>query len=226
VRGKVEAIESDEPEVPDAERRAAAERARAYFALAHRFATARYPRTLVMMAGLSGSGKSYVAAALAGRIAAAHVSSDAVRASVATGAATDPDLPYGAAGYTDDARARVYDELHRRASKHVALGRSVVLDATYMRRADRIAARRIAEGAGVRFLAVEAVASEDVVRGRMARRGEGTTPSDARWGVYLEQRRRSEPPDEIVEDEIVRVDGDAPLRTSVDAVLERLLATE
>ncbi len=222
VRGKVDAIESDEPEVPEAERRRAAERARAYFALARRYATTHYPRTLVTMAGLSGSGKSYVAAALAGRMSAAHVSSDAVRASVATGVATGPDLPYGAGGYADEARSLVYDELHRRAAQHLALGRSVVLDATHIRRADRVAARRVAEAAGVRFLAVEVVATEDVVRGRMERRGEGTARSDARWGVYLEQRRRFEPLDEIAEDEVVRVDGGAPLRASVEAVLVRV----
>lgn len=226
VRGKVEAIESDEPEVPDAERRAAAERARAYFALAHRYATVRYPRTLVMMIGLSGSGKSYVAAALAGRLGAAHVSSDAVRSSVPAGAPTTPDLPYGAGGYAEAARARVYDELHRRAERHLELGRSVVLDATYMRREDRIAARRIAETSGVRFLAVEVTAAADVVRERMTRRTDDATPSDARWGIYLEQRRRFEPADEIADDEIVRVNGGAPLRTSVEAVLERLLAAE
>ena len=222
VRGKVDGMQSAEPEVPDDERHAAAERARAYFALAHRYATVRYPQALVMMIGLSGSGKSYVAAALAGRIGAAHVSSDVVRPIVPADVPTGPDLPYGAGAYTADARARVYDELHRRAAEHLALGRTVVLDATYMRHRDRMEARRVAEAAGVRFLAIDVTADEVVVRDRMTRREVAATTSDARWGIYVEQRRRFEPPDEIPPDEIMRVDGGAPLRTSVEAVLDRL----
>ncbi len=222
VRGKVDGIESGEPEVPDEERRAAAERAHAYFALAHRYAAVRYPRSLVMMVGLSGSGKSYVAAALAGRIGAAHVSSDAVRASVVEGAAAGPGLAYGAGAYAAEARARVYDELRRRAAAHLALGRPVVLDATHMRRADRDATRHIAEAANVSFLAVEVAASDELVREHMARRDGAVTVSDARWDVYIEQRRRVEPPDELPPDEIMRIDGGAPLRASVEAVMARL----
>ena len=183
VRGKVDGIESGETEVPDDERRAAAERARAYFALAHRYATPRFPRTLVLMVGLSGSGKSYVAAALAGRLGAALVSSDAIRASVAMGAATGPDLAYGAGAYTDDARARVYGELHRRAERHLALARSVILDATYLRRDDRRSARR-----QLRRVLVRRPPDD------RAERDEGDPdPRDLRGGdaLHLEKRQRN-----------------------------------
>jgi aminoglycoside phosphotransferase family enzyme/predicted kinase len=222
VRGKVDSIESEESEVPDGERRAAARRASAYFALADRYATAHYPRAVVMVMGLSGSGKSYIAAALAGRIGAAHVSSDVIRASVVADEVTAPDLPYGAGAYADHVRASVYGELHKRATLHLALGHSVVLDATYMRHDDRVAARRVAEEADVPFLAVEVAASENVIRERMARRDHAATPSDARWHIYVAQRRRLEPPHELGDDELVRVDGGAPLRTCVEAVLARL----
>lgn len=222
VRGKVEGIESGELEVPDDERRAAAGRARAYFALAHRYATERYQCALVMMFGLAGSGKSYVAAALAGRIGAVHISSDAVRGGVVAGYPSGPGVAYGTGAYDAESRALVYDELHRRAAAHLAFGRPVVLDATYMRRTDRLGAQRIAEEAGAPFIAVEVVADDAVIRERMARRDGAPTLSDARWGVHVEQQRRFEPPDEIATDEIVQIDGGAALRKSVESILDRL----
>lgn len=223
VRGKVDGIESAEAEVPDGERAAAASRARSYFALAHRYASIGYPLTLLMMTGLSASGKSYLAAALAGRVGAAHLSSDVVRPAIAEGAAPRPGAAYGAGGYDAAARARVYDELHRRAAEHLALGRCVVLDATYISAANRAAARRVADAAGARFLAIEVVADEALVRARMAERGDASAPvSDARWEIYVEQRKGAEPPAEMAPDEILRLSSERTLRENVEAALDRL----
>ncbi|MBI5285214.1 MAG: AAA family ATPase [Chloroflexi bacterium] len=222
VRGKVDGMQLDEPEVPEEQRRAARARAQAYFSLAHRYATARHPQTLVMMIGLAGSGKSYVANAIACRMGAAVVTSDVVRREMADErAVSSPGAPYGSGAYSIESRARVYDEMHRRAVQHLAQGRSVVLDATHISRGDRLAARRLAQDAGARLLAVHVVADETTVRARLDERtAAGDAVSDARWNVYLSQRERFEPPDELSEADLVRIDSGRPLHENVVEVLK------
>ena len=222
VRGKVESLQLDESEVPAEQRAAARQRARAYFKLAHSCAATAYPRAAVMMAGLSGSGKSYVAGGLAGRLGAALLSSDVTRREllgVPPGA--HEHVPYGHGVYTEEARERVYEEMHARAAAHLRQGHSVILDATYARRSDRGAAQRVAAAAGVPLVAVEVVAEEAAVRAHLARRaGEPQAASDARWEIYVAQRARFEPPDEIAPRARLRVDGARPLRENVERILE------
>jgi hypothetical protein len=225
VRGKVDSLLLDEPEVPDDERERARVRAEAYFNLAHRYATESYPQTLVMMIGLSGTGKSYVAGALASRVGAALVRSDVVRKQAA---GVDPATPMRAALdtgiYADAARASVYPLMHGRARDYLARGHSVILDATYISRGNREAARRVAADAGVPFVAIEVTAAEDLVRSHLAsRQAKPGTASDAGWEVYLAQRRRFEPTDEIPSESILRIDAAHPLVANVDAAVAAIL---
>jgi len=221
VRGKVESMESAEAEVPASEREAAAARARAYFALARRYAVARRDPLAVMMVGLSGSGKSHLARALAARTGAALVVSDAVRKELlGVAAGKRLDAAYGEGAYTAAERDRVYREMLGRATAHLAAGRRVVLDATHIARADRDRVSAVAHERGVPLLAVVVEASEDAVRRHFAARTEDAEqPSDARIDVYRAQRARYQPPDEVDARRTVRVDGAAPLATNVPLVL-------
>ena len=68
VRGKVDGFQLDQPEVAEAQQAQAAESARRYFALAHAYASQPAPRVLIITAGVTGSGKSRLANALAARL--------------------------------------------------------------------------------------------------------------------------------------------------------------
>jgi aminoglycoside phosphotransferase family enzyme/predicted kinase len=222
VRGKVESMQMDEPEVSDAGRAAALERATAYFALAQGYAEQPPARTLVVMSGLSGSGKSYVGAAVASRLGAAFLRSDTTRQRIFSvpGEGRHAEA-YGSGIYTEESRARVYEALHQRAAQQLRLGLPVVLDATYSRVADRAAAMRIAGETATPALVLHVAADEETVRGRMVQRAEEPAgASDARWETYLAQRERFEAPDEVPSDRLVRIDGAAPLRQSVERALE------
>jgi hypothetical protein len=86
VRGKVDSLKSDEAEVEAADRIAAADSARRHFALAYRYTWAE-TRALVVVFGLSGSGKTEVARALAERTGfATSLRRDSQRASRPAGA--------------------------------------------------------------------------------------------------------------------------------------------
>jgi predicted kinase len=195
VRGKVESIGARAPEVP-AELRASLEAsAKRYFAL-----SADYPRrvvapSLVVMTGVSGTGKSLIAATFAGRAGAAFVSSDIVRKELA---GLDPHQPaedtLRRGLYSPEMSARTYEEMRRRAAAHLAAGRPVVLDATHSRAIDRGAAARVALDAGVPFLIVEMRLSDDAALTRIQRRmRDPYRTSDATPEVFREQVRRFDP---------------------------------
>jgi aminoglycoside phosphotransferase family enzyme/predicted kinase len=215
IRGKVESMLLDEKEIGDEQKEAAEQRARRYFELALSY-TERHEPVLVIMSGLSGSGKSYAAAPLAGALGAALVRSDDVRRSVDAAAAP---AAYGEGAYASEGRERVYDAMLKRAAGHLEAGLGVVLDATFGTRRLRGVARGLAAEFGVRFLAVEVIAAEEVIRARMEARESTPGASDARWDTYLAQRDRFEPLDELAESERTVIDSSVPLDATVDRVM-------
>ena len=79
VRGKVDSLALTEREIDAAGRRHLARRARRFFRLATSYTARSHPPRLVLIMGISGSGKSYLARQLACRIGAVLLSSDLVR---------------------------------------------------------------------------------------------------------------------------------------------------
>lgn len=190
IRGKVDSLKSAEPEVDAAERGAARDSAVAHFALAYRYTWSYRPRLAVVM-GLSGSGKSSLAAALQARTGFAHVNSDSVRKRLA---GLPPTARPGPALYTPERNIATYEEMHRLATETLATGRGVILDATFQRRAHRDAVRAVARRAGVPIVFVECVCPDDEVRARLVERGRrNDDASDADWDVYQRQREVYEP---------------------------------
>jgi aminoglycoside phosphotransferase family enzyme/predicted kinase len=192
VRGKVDSLKSAEEEVEPAERERARASAQRHFALAYRYTWA-YRRCVVIIAGLSGTGKSTVASALAARTGFTYINSDVVRKRLAGPAAeAHANAAYESGLYSAEHSRRTYAAMLAAAAEHLGAGRGVILDATFQRRLDREAARALARNHAVPFLLAECRCREDELRRRLeVRQGRGG-PSDADWDVYLEQRRRYE----------------------------------
>ena len=140
VRGKVESITTREPEIGPDQALEARERAGRYFALAQRYATDAPRQALIIVGGLSGTGKSHLASALAARIGAVLVRSDAVRKEMLHA----PDGRSAPLSYDREARARVYEAARERVRTHLEAGRAVVFDATHLELRQRDAARALA----------------------------------------------------------------------------------
>lgn len=75
---------------------------------------------IIVVFGLPGSGKSYLAAELAGRLQAIHLSTDAIRRKIME----DTD-------YSPDEKQAVYDEMFRLTQEALWEGDDVVLDGTF-----------------------------------------------------------------------------------------------
>jgi len=169
-------------------RAAVREEARSYFALAQELLSPR-PARLVAIGGLSGSGKSTVAAALAPQIGrapgACHLSSDRIRKRLC---GVLPETPLGAGAYTPAMSDLVYEAMADEAIRLLGLGQGVVADATFERPADRVRIAAAGRRAGVSFCGLWLdVGATEMLRRVAARTGD---PSDATEAVVRRQLAR------------------------------------
>jgi aminoglycoside phosphotransferase family enzyme/predicted kinase len=122
-----------------------------YFDWARRF-IAPPPPTMIAVGGLSGTGKSVLARAIAPTFApppgAVVLRSDVTRKALLGRGEFEP-LP--SEGYTPEVTARVYATIIERASRAVAAGHSAILDAVFARPDERAQAERAAAELGVPF---------------------------------------------------------------------------
>ncbi len=169
VRAKVAAIRSGERD-SEAERSADIRDARDYAAMARRQATKGEP-VLVIMHGLSGSGKTWLAERLMAALPAIRVRSDIERKrlfGLAEGA--DSASGIGSGIYSPHASVETYERLFTFADCLLAAGHHVVLDAAFLRKKQRVSAKSIASSLGVASVLVCAEAPEDVLRSRIEQR--------------------------------------------------------
>lgn len=171
VRGKVTSFQLDEPEVPAIQREMARQEAATLFALAGGYASGPTRPVLLMVGGLMGTGKSALAGALQHELGWALFSSDTVRKRLAQ---CDPAQrhadAFGQGLYSQEWTARTYRALHAEANAALAQGRSVLLDASFIRRADRQAVAREAAARGAAAVFVECVCPREMALQRLARR--------------------------------------------------------
>jgi len=144
--------------------------ARAYFELARRTIHPP-PPALVAVGGLSGTGKSVAARALAPRVpplpGAIVLRTDVLRKQYFQIKETDR-LPESA--YRSEVTAKIYEILSQRASRILASGHSVVVDAVFGHEAERTAIAEVARKLAVRFSGLFLVADLATRQLRVGRR--------------------------------------------------------
>lgn len=185
VRAKVAALS------PDAARRV--EEIRRLVALSDGYTRSRNP-ALILMHGVTGSGKTVLSQGLLERLGAVRVRSDAERKRLAGAGRARRAAAVGEGIYDAASTERTYNRLHELAGRVLAAGFPVILDATYLRREFRRSARQVAEALQVPFVVVETGASRDELARRVAaRRAAGGDLSDATLEVLEAQLRAREP---------------------------------
>jgi uncharacterized protein len=164
---------------------AAWQEAKRYFDLAMRLVDPRPPE-LIAIGGLSGTGKSVLACDLAGMAepvpGAVIVRSDVLRKHLFGVSETTP-LPETA--YHADASHRVYDLLSETASRVLAQGCSVILDAAFLQEDQRAGLPDLARRHHARFLGLFLTADLAVRLSRIKRREHDA--SDATADVARQQ---------------------------------------
>ena len=216
VRAKVEALRL----VELGEGADQAGEARRYFAVAAALLAEARP-SLIAIGGISGSGKSSVAAHIAARVGrapgAVHLRSDIERKRLC-GVDERSRLPPGA--YGQATTERVYAALRDQAARALGAGQCVVVDAVHHRPDERTAIADVAAGLGIPFAGIWLETSYDVAADRVsARRSDA---SDATPAVVA--RQAAEPTGHI---SWTRVDASGHFEDvagTVQSAVARLLA--
>ena len=143
-----------------------------------------YP-PFIVVAGLPGTGKSYLCHRLAERLSLVVLESDALRQILFT----EPN-------YSPEESARLFKAIHLLIEQLLKKGIPVALDATNLSESNREYLYHIAEQLDVKLILVWVEAPPEVVRQRLEERskeGHREDMSQADWSVYLKLRDSAQP---------------------------------
>jgi predicted kinase len=203
-------------------------RGKRFFSLAENFARQTAPPMLLLVCGMMGTGKSSLARAVAARTGALIFASDHIRKELAArelGSLKARDTrkaPYGAGIYTNGWNRRTYDAMFARAEAALRAGHSVVLDATFARRAERETAFALASGLGARAFLVECRLPDSTALARLTRRErQERSISDGRAELYPSQKAVFEPTTELSARQRIVVDTRRPVQALARQVCQR-----
>lgn len=172
---------------------------------------------VLCISGLSGTGKSTLARAVAPHLGAAPgatiLRSDAIRKRMA-GVAPETRLP--PESYTRAMSARVYATLSRRARIHAEAGRVVIADAVYAHPSERRHIEDAAKRAGAGFTGIWLDLPVEVAKARVAERVRDV--SDATIEVVDRQAAFANPPEHWL-----RLDASQPIESLADRVREAVI---
>ena len=179
IRAKIAAIRGIE-RVRDQKRQQDREETAHYCAVARRWTGAGRPR-LTIMHGLSGSGKTWLSQQLMLRLPAIRIRSDIERKRVHGLTESESSGSAVAAGlYAPDLRTAVYERLSDLARIVLEAGHNVIVDASFLDRAERNRFRDLAQDAGGDFSIVSVSAAREELHRRLERRqSERAGPSEA-----------------------------------------------
>jgi predicted kinase len=187
VRGKVEAMRA----------KPAGDLVSRYFRYARRVTWDPFKPFLVIVCGLTGSGKSTLARELGERLGMPVINSDSVRKAMA-GKRGKNIVAFGTGIYREAMTRKTYAKMLREAEEHVLAGNGAILDATFIRRANRAEVVDLANKQRIPLAVIHCFVSDETTKKRLARRAaEGKDPSDGREEIYEKQKETYQPMDEI-----------------------------
>jgi aminoglycoside phosphotransferase family enzyme/predicted kinase len=194
VRAKIHAMRARQQGLSTAERERLDAAAHAYIVLAAQYKLPGRP-ALAITCGLSGSGKTSLTQHLIEEARAIRVRSDVERkrlhglaAHERSGSATDAGI------YSEAATAATYERLLALSETLISCGYRTVVDAAFLRRAERTSFRAAAVRLGVPFSIIAFEAPVDTLRNRIVQRYEtATDASEADVEVLERQILHREP---------------------------------
>ena len=173
---------------------------RKYLALARNYIESFASPVMIILHGLSGSGKTWLAQQLRESYGAIQLRSDVERKRLlGFSAETKTRSAVGKGAYSADMTSQTYQRLLDLASLIVQAGPSVIVDATFLKQSHRQQFKELAESLKVPFVILDIQASEDILRSRITKRAEYDKDASEATLAVLEQQLKSQEP--ITEDE-------------------------
>ncbi|MBE9516681.1 MAG: AAA family ATPase [Proteobacteria bacterium] len=230
VRAKVDALRIDQKNITEGEKTKSLEEFKSYLELASGYTQPPSPK-LIIMHGLSASGKTTISQTLLDAMAAIRIRSDVERKrlfdiAVMRNAANDiiaGDIngEIDAGLYSAEASQQTYTKLVELASAVIAAGYSVIVDAACLKHEQRPAFQTLADQLGVPYIILETTAPAEVLRQRIVERKDDA--SDADLGVLEQQLANWQPLHEDEKSAVISVNTAEPLQIGslIDKINER-----
>ena len=157
---------------------------------------------IVVIFGMMGTGKTTLAKALGEELGWPVVHSDAVRKTLAGLTPTTPTpTEFGKGIYDEDFSRRTYEEMLSQAKTHLAAGRSVILDGSYKRAAERELVQQLARENDAAGIFLYCACPPEVVKERLSLRAQDPESiSDGREELLEAQVRDFDPVDLTLSD--------------------------
>ena len=193
VRAKVAAIRCLERK-HDAHAKSDRSRVRKHCDMALRQSLSRTP-ALIVMNGLSGSGKTWLSTKLMSALPAVRIRSDIERKRMFDLDETADSRSGVAQGiYTEAANKELYGHMHELSATVLGAKHDVILDAAYLRFSEREHVREIAADCNAGLVFVQTLAPVNILRDRMHKRaGSSKEASEANLAVLEHQLENAEP---------------------------------
>ena len=209
MRAKVAALRLKQSHLTDDETENIQQEMLGYLQLAQDFLH-RPAGQLIITWGLSGSGKTYLTAALLEPLRAIRIRSDVERKRLAGLLSTTPAQANIDKGiYSREMTDKTYHRLHALADLMLQAGFPIIVDATFHDPNQRDQFRQLAQQRRVAFVILECVASAETLRDRIAqRRGDA---SDADLRVLEHQLTQVNPISEQERLQSIRIDTEVPI---------------
>ncbi len=205
VRCKIALLTLNSPDISDEMRSQETRKYKRYLRLAERY-TEVPGRFLMLMHGVSGTGKSTISGHLLEHLGAIRVRSDVERKRLFGLRPLDNSRSELAGGiYSADASERTYQHLATTANHILDAGLPVILDATFLKQSQRTMMEDLAETLGVPFIVVDCQADRDTLKQRIEQRmAHGQDAAEANLKVLDKQLATQEP---LTTDECLHVVG-------------------
>ncbi len=189
VRAKVNSIEAKQKAANPTVAATCLGTTRSYLALALNYIESFASPVLIIMHGLSGSGKSWFAEQLRENYGAIHIRSDVERKRLlGFDARAKTKSAIGKGAYSADMTSRTYQRLLDLASLIVQAGPSVIVDATFLKQTHREQFQQLAQSLSVPYVILDMRASEDILRSRITKRAEYDKDASEATLAVLEQQ--------------------------------------
>lgn len=219
VRAKVTAIRHSQ-ESDQVKRERDLEEHRSYLSLALDYIRPA-PPLLVLMHGVSGTGKSTIATRLADAGGFAHLRSDIERKRLFGIPPLENSRPSGVDIYTREASDRTYQVLLEAAEAALSGGWPVIVDATFLKKSQRRLFIELAGRLGCICRILSLHAPEETLRARvLGRLAAGADPSEADISVLESQLRSDEPASG--NEQALNIDVDAQGQIEIRSLLKKL----
>ena len=183
VRAKVDALRLEQKNIPEQERQHSLEEFESYLQLATTYTQHSTPK-LIIMRGLSASGKSTISKQLVDTTGMIRIRSDVERkrlfsvllANNESSKKTPNKINSGI--YSAQASQQTYAKLAELASQVISSGYSVIIDATFLKYPQRAPFQQLAQRLGVAYIILEITAPKQILRQRIIERQHDISDAD------------------------------------------------